>query len=152
MLPGRRVAVCGQVDGTDDEARALAALVTHCGGEALAVGLEPVAARGTRRVRAIDVRTNRGIETIACDAVAVCALPNPAHELAAAAGARVCWSPAQGRFLVEADEHGRTACADVYVAGALRGASSLDEAARQGARAADGIADSWSRGSAEASP
>ncbi|MBK7865048.1 MAG: (2Fe-2S)-binding protein [Archangiaceae bacterium] len=130
VLPGKRIACVG--DAT--EAAALARLVTASGGEAVAVGAEPVAGHGLNAVSALTVRRGGSEEKVDCDAVALCVSGSPAFELARQGGARVVFDGA--RFVVEADADGRTAHPAVFVAGEQQGPCSLAESAARGRRAA----------------
>jgi pyruvate/2-oxoglutarate dehydrogenase complex dihydrolipoamide dehydrogenase (E3) component len=90
-------------------------------------------------VQALTISLDGRVEKLACDAVALCAAPSPAIELARAAGARVSWESRSQLFVVEADAKG--ACTQtVWVAGELRGPMSAAAAAEQGLVAGEAIA------------
>ncbi|MBL8949793.1 MAG: (2Fe-2S)-binding protein [Myxococcaceae bacterium] len=130
VLPGQRIAVVGE----PGEAARLAGLIESCGGEPVAVGLEPVAAHGLGEVSAIEVKRQGETLKVACDAVAVASNGSPAFELARQGGARVVFDGA--RFVVEADGDGRTAHPGVFVAGEQTGPCSVRESQERGRRAA----------------
>lgn len=132
VLPGNRIACVGEVE----EARALAAMVTEAGGEAVAVGAQVTRAHGLRRVNAITLESG---EKIRCDVVAYCAPLSPAFELARAAGAKVVWNANAHCFVVDADANGKTSAPGIYVAGEMRGPMSSKVAAEQGLAAAKAL-------------
>ena len=135
ILPGQRIACVGDLR----QARPLARLVEKVGGEAVAVGAEPVEAHGRDRVTGLTVRLNGREEKVGCDAVAVCAPASPAFELARHAGVKVGWRQELGLFVAEADEQGRTARHNLFVAGELLGPLDAAGAAESGRRAAHAI-------------
>jgi sarcosine oxidase subunit alpha len=130
VLVGKRIAVVGE----PGEAARLAGLIESCGGEPVAVGLEPLAAHGLNAVTSIEVKRQNSQERVACDAVAVCASGSPAFELARQGGARVVFDGT--RFVVEADARGRTAHPAVFVAGEQLGPCSVNESQERGRRVA----------------
>jgi len=135
VLPGETIACVGE----PALAEAMARLVREAGGEAVAVGAEPVRAHGLTRVEALTVRAGGRDEKVRCDVVAVCAPPAPSFELARAGGAKVGWSAAARTFVVEADAAGRTANPALFVAGELTGPVSAANAAASGRAAADAL-------------
>jgi sarcosine oxidase subunit alpha len=130
VLPGRRIAAVGE----QDEAERLGRLLISCGGEAVAVGAEVVAAHGLHAVSSLTVRQKAREEKVDCDAVAICSSGSPAFELARQGGARVVFDGR--RFVVEADGDGRTAHPGVFVAGEQLGPCSAEQSAERGRRAA----------------
>ncbi len=136
MLPGPRVACLGDID----EARALAKLVTEMGGEALAVGGEPLRAHGMQRVAGVTAFTGVGTAArVDCDVIAVCAPVSPSFEMARAGGAKIDWDVRHKVFVVDADRSGRTASPTVFVCGELRGPMSAAAAAESGLAAAEAV-------------
>ncbi|MBF5040956.1 ferredoxin [Aggregicoccus sp. 17bor-14] len=103
------------------------------------IGREPEAL-GAEAVEAFAFTAEgAGRQRFPCGTVGVAVPPLPALELAVQGGARVR-SEGEGRpRAIEADDEGRTAAADVRVAGDMVGCVSTLEAAHGGERAAEGI-------------
>lgn len=119
---------------------------------------QPVGAYGRTGVHALRVEDAAGKRhKLECDAI-LCALPvSPGFELAEQGGAFTRFDSASGVFVVDADEHGRTAAGDVFVAGEIRGPLGARAAFEQGKRVAETVigdlrilADSAAREIAEA--
>jgi sarcosine oxidase subunit alpha len=141
VLPGKRVAVLGEID----ECRALAQLIAKNGGEPVAIGGTPLRAHGLRSVQAVtyrpfDAQASERTEKANCDAIALCGPVSPAFELARSAGAHVGWDERARLFVVQADARGKAAHS-VFVAGELRGPMSASTAAEQGLVAASALSD-----------
>jgi sarcosine oxidase, subunit alpha len=103
------------------------------------VGSEPKA-HGLKKVGAFSFTREGGKrKKVDCDAVLVCVPTSPSFELARQGGAGVRFDAERGLFVVEAEEDGRTAAPDVFVAGDVTGGSSAREAAAAGARAAEAL-------------
>jgi sarcosine oxidase, subunit alpha len=127
ILVGKRIAVVGS-----HETSALATWLQEQHVETVAVGADIEAAHGLNHVSSITLTSG---EKVDCDAVAVCAPPSPAFELARQGGARVVFNGAQ--FHVEADADGRTSHPDLFVAGEQTGLLTLQQSAESGRRAAE---------------
>jgi thioredoxin reductase len=95
-----------------------------------------VAAKGYGWVRGMEVREAgaKKTRTVACDLVAVAALPAPASELPREHGVPVELKPAGGGFACVVDENGRSAVPNVFCAGDVTGFLGPAEAAAHGAR------------------
>jgi sarcosine oxidase subunit alpha len=135
VLAGRRPVVVGG----GPYARALADALANAGAEVVRVdGVEEevVAAHGHSWVRALEVRGPAGgrRRRIACDLVAVAALPAPASELARQHGAQVRFDEERGGFPCCVDGHGCAVPPRVFACGDLTGFVGPEEAAAQGAR------------------
>ena len=77
---------------------------------------------------------------VSCDAVLVATATSPSFELARQGGAKVEFDEAREVFAVVADADGRTAVAEVYVAGDVTGGRSTAQAVADGARTAEALA------------
>jgi sarcosine oxidase subunit alpha len=99
-----------------------------------------VAARGSRRIRGLDLDASGDRRTVTGDMVAVATLPAPASELPRQHGVAVAFDPARGGFAAEADADGATSVAGVFAAGDVTGYVGPDAAARAGARAGKALA------------
>ena len=132
IVPGRRIAVVGEAG----EAEALAALIRHHGAESVAIGAEPLTAHGLEAVSGLTIRrsVDAAPQTVDCDAVAICGPVAPSYELARQGGARVSWRGS--RFVIDADEDGRTLQPSIFVAGEQTGAMSISKSIDSGRRAA----------------
>jgi sarcosine oxidase subunit alpha len=101
------------------------------------VGSEPKA-HGSKRVTAFSYKREDGKrKKVDCDAVLVSVPTSPSFELARQGGASVDFDAQRGLFVVRAEADGRTAAADVFVAGDITGGGSARQAAASGARAAE---------------
>ncbi len=102
-------------------------------------GSEP-RAHGLREVSAFSYLDGSGKRVkVDCDAVLVSVPTSPSFELARQGGAQVEFDAGRGVFAVVAQEDGRTAEADLYVAGDVMGGKSAAEAAASGRRAAEAL-------------
>jgi sarcosine oxidase subunit alpha len=135
LLPGEVIAVVGE----PTEAKALAKLIQSVGGTSVAVGAEPIKARGMSKVTSLTVRREGKEERHDCDAVALCAPVAPSFELARQGGAHVNWRERDKLFAVDCDGDGRTAQPTIFVAGELKGPMGSAAAAETGRRAANAI-------------
>ncbi len=137
LVPARRPAVLGG----GPYARALADALEHHGAAVTRIdGLdeEIVATRGHKRLRSVDV-TRRGdadrkVRRVACDLLAVAALPAPATELLREHGCAVRWEAALGGFHAVTYADGRTSIPGVYAAGDVAGFLGTEAAEQAGAR------------------
>lgn len=103
------------------------------------VGSEPKA-HGGKQVSAFSYKPEGGRrKKVDCDAVLVSVPPSPSFELARQGGANVDFDAERGLFVVRAEPDGRTAAADVFVAGDITGGGSAQQAAASGARAAEAL-------------
>ncbi len=94
-----------------------------------------VAARGTKRVRGLDVAASDGaVRKVGGDLVAVATLPSPASELPRQHGAAVQFDPARGGFAAVVDARGATTAEGVFACGDVTGYAGPDAAAREGTR------------------
>jgi C-terminal processing protease CtpA/Prc/NADPH-dependent 2,4-dienoyl-CoA reductase/sulfur reductase-like enzyme len=94
-----------------------------------------VGARGTKRVRGLDVASAGGaVRKVAGDLVAVATLPSPASELPRQHGAAVQFDPARGGFAAVVDAHGATTAEGVFACGDVTGYLGPEAAAREGTR------------------
>ncbi|HEY4395414.1 MAG TPA: S41 family peptidase [Polyangia bacterium] len=94
-----------------------------------------VGARGTKRVRGLDVAGPDGdVRKIEGDLVAVATLPSPASELPRQHGAAVTFDPARGGFAAVVDAHGATTAPGVFACGDVTGYAGPEAAAREGTR------------------
>lgn len=135
LLPGEQIAVVGEAN----ESKALAKLIESVGGKTVAVGAEPLKARGMSSVTSISVRLNGTEARYDCDAVAVCAPLAPSFELARQGGVEVNWRDRERLFVAESDADGRTAQPTIFVAGELKGPVGAAAAAETGRRAAQAM-------------
>jgi sarcosine oxidase subunit alpha len=103
----------------------------------------PLRAHGRTGVSALTITDRTGArKKIECDAI-LCAIPlAPGFELAEQGGAQTAFDPVAGVFSVRADEAGRTAAKDVFVAGEIRGPLTAIDAAAAGHRAARAVLES----------
>jgi len=103
------------------------------------VGSEPKA-HGSKQVSAFSYKREGGKrKKVDCDAVLVSVPPSPSFELARQGGASVDFDAQRGLFVVRAEADGRTAAADVFVAGDITGGGSAQQAAASGTRAAEAL-------------
>jgi sarcosine oxidase subunit alpha len=135
ILPSERPLVLGG----GPYARALATALKDAGAEPTLVdGVEErvVAAHGHSWVKAVEVvgPGKKRPRRVACDLVAVCALPAPASELPRQHGAAVELRPDAGGFACVADARGQTRVPGVFVAGDVAGFVGPERAAEAGAR------------------
>jgi sarcosine oxidase subunit alpha len=101
------------------------------------VGSEPKA-HGSKQVSAFSYKREGGKrKKVDCDAVLVSVPTSPSFELARQGGASVDFDAQRGLFVVRAEADGRTAAADVFVAGDITGGGSAQQAAASGTRAAE---------------
>ena len=99
------------------------------------------AARGTKRVRGLEVRAADGTtRKIAGTLVAVATLPSPASELPRQHGAAVAFETARGGFAAVVDARGATTVADVFACGDVTGYAGPEAAARAGAKVGRALA------------
>ncbi|WP_434391493.1 FAD-dependent oxidoreductase [Melittangium boletus] len=97
-------------------------------------------AHGLGSVSALSYESESGRRVkVACDAVLVAVGPSPSFELPRQGGAKVEFDEAREVFAVVADADGRTAAADVWVAGDVTGGGSTAQAAAAGQRAAEAL-------------
>jgi sarcosine oxidase subunit alpha len=99
-----------------------------------------VGARGTNRVRGLEVESPDGTRKVAGDLVAVATLPSPASELPRQHGAAVAFDAARGGFVAVVDAHGATTAAGVYACGDVTGYAGPEAAARDGAKVGRALA------------
>jgi sarcosine oxidase subunit alpha len=100
-----------------------------------------VAARGTKRVRGLDVRAADGTTRKLDGAlVAVATLPSPASELPRQHGAAVAFETARGGFAAIVDAQGATTVPEVFACGDVTGYAGPEAAARAGAKAGRALA------------
>jgi sarcosine oxidase subunit alpha len=136
IAPPKQAAVLG----AGPYARALAdaleqagAVVTRIDGLADTI----VGVDGRSRLRGVRVQSGGRVRKVACDVLAIAALPAPATELAREHGAEVRWDGGRGGFHVVADADGRTQVTGLRVVGDVTGfvgpQGSLDAGARVGA-------------------
>ncbi len=103
------------------------------------MGSEPKA-HGIKKVGAFSFMRNGGQrQKVDCDAVLVSVPTSPSFELARQGGAHVRFDAGRGLFVVEAEEDGRTAAPDLFVAGDLTGGGSARQAANSGALVAEAL-------------
>jgi sarcosine oxidase subunit alpha len=139
VRPGARPLVVG--DGPYAHALAAALADAGCQVERIdGVATRLHAARGHAWVKGVEVEEAGKRRRIACDLVAVAALPSPASELPREHGAEVAFSPAAGGFACVTDEDGRTARAGVLAAGDVTGFVGPERAAELGRRVGERIA------------
>jgi heterotetrameric sarcosine oxidase alpha subunit len=123
------VGVTAVVDPRPHVKTALVAAVEMAGARVF-LNAEVVGARGTRRVRCIEISTDgRNSLTITCDALGVSGGFNPALGLSSHLGARPVWSDKAAAFVPDQLPPG------LNVAGAARGVFSLAACLADGARA-----------------
>jgi len=153
ILPGENVAVVGQ----GESLKLLAELLKASGAQLAAVvdlsGADPgpnafpgtvsgreLKARGRSQVAGLAFTRKDGEKMkVRCDLVAVALPPSPSFELARQGGAKVVFRPELGAFAVEADESGRTAAKDIFVAGGVTGGLDVRASAESGRRAAQAL-------------
>ncbi len=99
-----------------------------------------VAARGTKRVRGLELTSPEGGRKIDGDLVAVATVPSPASELPRQHGAAVAFDVARGGFAAVVDERGATTAADVFACGDVTGYAGSTLAARAGTKAGRALA------------
>jgi sarcosine oxidase subunit alpha len=144
VLPGERVVLAGPIAHRDPAAarlRALAEAIIAAGARVHGpVELAALArARGRNGVRACELRTERGISRVECDAIVVASPTSAVFELADQAGVEIAWR--NGCFEVVADPRDgatRSPCARVIGRGAA--VESLEEGIAQAIAAARAIA------------
>jgi len=101
------------------------------------------AALGHSWVKAAEVIENGKTRKIACDLIAVAALPAPASELPRQHGVAVDFNPAAGGFACLTDERGGTAVPAVFACGDVTGFRGCEAAAAHGARVGALVAESF---------
>jgi sarcosine oxidase subunit alpha len=99
---------------------------------------EVLRAHGLGKVSALTYQPTDGgaPEKVACDGIVVSLPVTPAFELARQGGVSASFSAEHGTFVVNADEDGRTARENLFVAGDARGALGPNEAYASGAHVA----------------
>jgi sarcosine oxidase subunit alpha len=103
------------------------------------VGSEPKV-HGLKKVSGFSFTREGGKrKKVSCDAVLVSVPTSPSFELARQGGASVGFDAERGLFVVEAEADGRTAAADIFVAGDITGGGSAQQAAASGTRAAQAL-------------
>lgn len=144
VVPGRRAVVLGG----GPYAHALHQLLAQRGVEATLVdGVDEtlLSAEGHQRLKAVRVKSGGKTRTIACDVLAVAALPAPATELVREHGARVLWVAAVGGFHAVTDAQGRTTSSNVWACGDVAGFVGTEAARESGARVGAAIAERGAR-------
>ncbi len=147
MVPRGKVAVVGAGRGLEATARLLqgsgaevAAIIDRQGAANGALQGEPIKAHGRGRVIGLTIQRPDGVRTrLDCQTIAVCAPPAPSFELARQGGARIRFDQTSRLFVVEADQAGRTAQPDLFIAGDLSGPIDATASAASGRRAAEAI-------------
>ncbi|HSS38665.1 MAG TPA: S41 family peptidase, partial [Polyangia bacterium] len=100
-----------------------------------------VGARGTKRVRGLELRAADGATRRLDGAlVAVATLPSPASELPRQHGAAVAFEAARGGFATVVDARGATTVPDVFACGDVTGYAGPEAAARDGAKVGRALA------------
>lgn len=94
-----------------------------------------IGARGTGRLRGVEVESPAGRRKVDGDLVAVAVLPAPASELPRQHGAAVAFDPTRGGFAAIVDENGATSRHGVFACGDVTGYVGTAAAERAGARA-----------------
>jgi sarcosine oxidase subunit alpha len=119
ILAGDRMCILEE-PGAEDYASALSAALTAAGATAIRIAAHEVAGiRGRSWVKAVAV--GKKPKPIACDAVAVAAVPSPASEGPRQHGCEVVLDPTRGGFIVVADAEGATHVAGVFACGDVCG-------------------------------
>lgn len=116
--------------GADGVAKRAADLQMH--GLRIVSGAMIVAAQGTpgnKHLRALEVKTSKGCETIACDLAAIDAGATPSYQLPLHAGAQLEFDDARQVFSLSQQP------ANMHLAGAVDGIFALEAVERSGARA-----------------
>lgn len=111
----------------------------HAVAECRRRGLAPAATADTAQAGVLDVLGSDGVTgvvtgsgTVAADALVFCTPPQPHLELVQAAGADLYWDAAVGGYVPAFDPSLHTSVAGLFVAGAVAGAHTAEQAARQG--------------------
>ncbi|MCS6797324.1 MAG: NAD(P)/FAD-dependent oxidoreductase [Myxococcota bacterium] len=138
VLVGDAVVVAGEGAWTRAVAEALRDAGARVEGPHALEALRAVRTRGGR-VRGAVLELDGATRTVECDAVVVGPPPSAAYELAAQAGARVVFDGR--RFVVQADDEGRTGIARLFAVGACTGRDTVEEALAQARRAATVLAE-----------
>jgi sarcosine oxidase subunit alpha len=100
-----------------------------------------VGARGTKRVRGLELRAADGATRKLDGAlVAVATLPSPASELPRQHGAAVVFDTTRGGFAAVVDAQGATTAPDVFACGDVTGYAGPEAAARDGAKVGRALA------------
>ncbi|WP_224363294.1 2Fe-2S iron-sulfur cluster-binding protein [Hyalangium versicolor] len=103
------------------------------------IGSEPKA-HGLKAVGAFSFVPQGGRrKKVDCDAVLISIPTSPSFELARQAGVTVDFDAERGLFVAVAQQDGRTASEDVFVAGDITGGGTASEAAASGTRAAEAL-------------
>jgi sarcosine oxidase subunit alpha len=126
-------------------AQALAHALEEAGAQVTRVDgtqTQPVAAKGYGWVKGLEVREAgaKKTRTLACDLLAVAALPAPASELPREHGVAVELRPSRGGFACVVDDDGRSATKQVFCAGDVTGFMGPADAAAHGARVGEAAA------------
>jgi sarcosine oxidase subunit alpha len=133
ILPGEKPVVLGGGPYAQSLAEALeraGAKVTQLDGASQQV----LAAKGRSWVTSLEVREAGKKRRVACDLVAVAALPAPASEVPRQHGVQVELRPEGGGFACVVDERGASRTAGVFCAGDVTGFMGPQRAAEHGAR------------------
>jgi sarcosine oxidase, subunit alpha len=99
-----------------------------------------VGARGSQRLRGVEVTSSAGPRKIEGDLLAVAALPAPASELPRQHGAAVAFAAARGGFAAIVDQRYATTAPDVFACGDVTGYAGTIAAEAQGRRAGRALA------------
>ena len=100
-----------------------------------------VAARGTKRVRGLELRAaDASTRKLEGAVVAVATLPSPASELPRQHGAAVVFDAARGGFAAVVDPQGATTVPHVFACGDVTGYAGPEAAARDGAKVGRALA------------
>lgn len=141
ILAGERVCIIEE-PGDVAYAAALAEALTAAGATVTRVAAAEVAGiRGRSWVKAVAVGKQQ--KPVACDAVAVAAVPSPASEGPRQHGCEVVLDPARGGFVVIADERGASRVPGVFACGDVcgyQGPAAADAAGRRAGAAAASFA------------
>lgn len=132
IRPGEEVVVVGDgpyAHALEEELGRMGVHTTRVDGEKTRV----VRAKGRSWVEALVVEEDGQQRTLACDVVAVSALPSPASEAPRQHGAKTELREAGGGFAVVVDDGGRTSVPGVFACGDVTGFVGPELAARRGA-------------------
>jgi sarcosine oxidase subunit alpha len=133
ILPGQKPVVLGggpYAQALSDALAQAGAEVTRLDGASQQV----VKAIGSSWVKGVDVVEKGKKRRVACDLVAVAALPAPASEVPRQHGVQVELRPDGGGFACVVDERGASRTAGVFCAGDVTGFMGPERAAEHGAR------------------
>jgi len=133
ILAGDRICMIEEPAMADDAAALAGALAAAGATVERVAAAEVTAVRGRGWVKAVVA----GGRKIACDAVAVAAVPSPASEGPRQHGCEVVLDPARGGFAVIADERGATRVPGVFACGDVCGYAGIAAATAAGARAGE---------------